>query len=131
MALKILIVDDSAAMRTVVKRTVEMAGINCERFYEAASGKEALKIMRHEDVDLVLADINMPEMTGLEMTERMFVCPSVKEIPVIVVSTEASTARIEQLKARGVKGYVHKPFTPEQIRSEIIKVLQTDNKIKK
>ncbi|MBI9017977.1 MAG: response regulator [Phycisphaerae bacterium] len=127
MAMNILIVDDSAVMRAVIKRTIGMADIQYDKLYEAGSGKEALKTMRDEEINLVLADINMPEMTGLEMTERMFACPSVKDIPVIIVSTEASTARIQDLKSKGVKGYVHKPFTPEQIRDEVLKVIGACN----
>ena len=123
MSYNILIVDDSSTMRTVIKRTVGMAELPIGQFYEAGSGKEALAVLEEQWIDLVLADINMPEMNGIEMTEKMQANEKTKNIPVIVVSTEASTTRIEQLKEKGVKGYVHKPFTPEKIRDEIVKVL--------
>ena len=123
MSYNILIVDDSCAMRTVIKRTVGMAELPIGEIYEAGSGKEGLEVLREQWIDLVLADINMPEMTGIEMTERMQADEEMRNVPVIVVSTEASTTRIEQLKAQGARGYVHKPFTPEQIRDEIIRVL--------
>jgi two-component system, chemotaxis family, chemotaxis protein CheY len=123
MSYNILIVDDSCAMRTVIKRTVEMAELPIGEIYEAGSGKEGLEVLMEQWIDLVLADINMPEMTGIEMTERMQADDEMRNVPVIVVSTEASTTRIEQLKAQGARGYVHKPFTPEQIRDEIIRVL--------
>jgi len=123
MAYNILIVDDSATMRTVVKRTVDMSGLNIGTFYEAENGKHALELLKENWIDLVLADINMPIMDGIEMTEHMQTDPELCRIPVIVVSTEASSARIEELKGKGVKGYVHKPFTPEKIRDVINHVL--------
>ncbi len=123
MAYNILIVDDSAAMRSVIKRTVEMSGVEVGQYYESDSGKTALEVLEKEWIDLVLADINMPVMNGIEMTERMAESDSLNSIPVIIVSTEASETRIKQLKEKGIKGYVHKPFTPEQIRNEITKVI--------
>lgn len=124
MGLTILLVDDSSTMRSVIKRTVGMANIELDDIVEAGSGTEALDIMEALKIDLVLADINMPEMSGIEMTMKMQEDPQLKAIPVIIVSTEASITRIEQLKeSHGVKGYVHKPFTPEQIRDEIHMVL--------
>jgi len=123
MAYNILIVDDSGAMRSVIKRTVEMSGIEVGQYYQADSGKTALETLEKEWIDLVLTDINMPEMNGIEMIEHMAANGLLSSIPVIVVSTEASKTRIKQLKEKGVKGYVHKPFTPEQISNEITKVI--------
>lgn len=125
MGLTILLVDDSSTMRSVIRRTVTMANLELDDIVEAGSGTEALEIMEALKVDLVLADINMPEMSGIEMTMKMQKDPQLKAIPVIIVSTEASITRINQLKKdHGVKGYVHKPFTPEQIRDEIHAVLE-------
>jgi len=123
MAFNILIVDDSATLRTMVKRTLTLSGLSLGELYEAGSGIEALALLEKEWVDLVLADINMPGMDGYEMTRRMSQKDTTKNIPVIVVSTEASTARIEELKQFGVKGYVHKPFTPEKIKDAVLGVL--------
>ena len=123
MSLKIMIVDDSSTMRAIIKRTLDMAQLPIDEFFEAASGKEALDLLAKQSVDLVLADINMPEMSGTEMTEHMQKDEQLKSIPVIVISTEASTTRIEDMKKNlGVKGFVHKPFTPEQIRDVINEV---------
>jgi len=123
MAFTILIVDDSATMRSVIKRTVKMADMPVGIFLEASSGRQALDIMRQQQVNLVLADINMPEMNGVEMIEHMHADENTCNIPVVVVSTETSTARIEQLKEKGVVGYIHKPFNPETIRDVIYEVI--------
>lgn len=123
MAFTILIVDDSATMRSVIKRTVQMAELLAAEFLEASGGRQALEILQKQKIDLVLADINMPEMNGIEMIERMHVDKSTRNIPVLVISTEASSARIETLKEKGVVGYVHKPFTPETIRNVIYEVI--------
>lgn len=127
MAFTILIVDDSATMRSVIKRTVQMADMSMGTFLEAGGGRQALEIMQQHHVDLVLADINMPEMNGIEMIERMHTDESTCTIPVVVISTEASSARIKQLKEKGVVGYVHKPFTPEIIRDVIYEVIGACN----
>lgn len=123
MAFTILIVDDSSTMRSVIKRTVQMAEVSVNRFLDAAGGRQALDIMQQEQINLVLADINMPEMDGIEMIEKMHANESTRGIPVIVISTEASTARIRALKDKGVAGYVHKPFSPETIRDMIYEVI--------
>ena len=123
MVYDILIVDDSATMRKVIIRTLKMAELPLGEILEAGSGKDALETLQNRTVDIILADINMPEMTGIEMTEILQADEKTKSIPVIVVSTEASTTRIDELKQIGVKGYVHKPFTPEAIRKVVNDVL--------
>ena len=123
MVYDILIVDDSATMRKVIIRTLKMAELPLGEILEAASGKEALETLQQRTVDIILADINMPEMSGIEMTEILQADENTRSIPVIVVSTEASTTRIDDLKQIGVKGYVHKPFTPEAIRNVVNDVL--------
>ena len=122
MAFTILIVDDSATMRSVIKRTVRMADMSVGVFLEACGGREALEIMQQQQVNLVLADINMPGMNGIEMIERMHTEQNTR-IPVVVISTEASSDRIKRLQEKGVVGYVHKPFTPETIRDVIFEVI--------
>ena len=119
----VLIVDDSATMRKMIKRTVMMADLPLGEVLEADGGEEALRVLAEEQVDLVLADVNMPGMNGLEMTARMHADEALSSIPVIIISTEASATRLDELREHGVKGYVHKPFTPEQIRDVVNEVL--------
>jgi two-component system chemotaxis response regulator CheY len=117
MGCKILIVDDSSVTRAVLKKTIGMTEVPVDEIFEASNGQEALSVLGSEDIDLVFADLNMPEMDGRELTTRIFAMADDGPAPtVVVVTTEASTSRIDELMAKGVKGYVHKPFTPEDIR---------------
>ncbi|HAL45039.1 MAG TPA: hypothetical protein DCP47_03855 [Phycisphaerales bacterium] len=119
MSWKILIVDDSALTRKIVRRVIEMTQMDVDEFLDAENGQEALKILKNTNVDLVLSDLNMPEMSGVEMVHQMKTTPDTKSIPVVIISTESKTARIRELLAEGVKDYLHKPFTPEEFKSLI------------
>lgn len=119
MALNILIVDDSVLTRKKIRRIIEMVDLEVARFLEAGNGSEALKILDKSEVDLVLSDLNMPEMGGAEMVQRMRSNKATRSVPVVVVSTESKTTRVKELLAEGVKDYLHKPFTPEEFRDTI------------
>ncbi len=119
MALNVLIVDDSALTRKKIRRIIEMVDFDVEQFFEAGNGVEALKILDECPADLVLADLNMPEMGGAEMIRRMRTNESTRSVPVVVVSTESNTTRVKELLVEGVKDYLHKPFTPEEFRATI------------
>ena len=119
MALNILVVDDSAVVRAVISKTFKLAGVPVGELYQAENGKEALEILNDNWVDLVFSDINMPVMGGVEMIEKMSDDGLLKTIPVVVVSTEGSATRIEQLKSRGISAYIRKPFTPELVRKVV------------
>lgn len=119
MALNVLVVDDSDVIRRMILKTLRLAEISLGTAYEASNGKEALDIIDSNWVDFVLADINMPVMDGLEMLRHLRENEQHRELPVIVVTTEGSTERIAELEAAGVSAYVHKPFTPETIRSVV------------
>ena len=127
MAFNVLVVDDSATIRAVIAKTLTMAEIPVNELYQASNGKEALDILDANWVDVVFADINMPVMDGLEMVDKMSEDGLLKTVPVIVVSTEGSTTRMEELKAKGVSAYVHKPFTPELIREVMDSVMEVRN----
>lgn len=122
MAYNILVVDDSATVRAVIRKTLELAGVDLGEFLEAENGKEGLEVLRRSWVDLVFSDINMPVMNGEEMIRAMREDDDLRGIPVVVVSTEASTTRIESLRHLGVQDYLKKPFTPEMLRN-VVKTL--------
>ncbi|MCK5683774.1 response regulator [bacterium] len=124
MKLNILIVDDSSTVRSVLKKTLDLAKIPTATIHEAENGRDALKILDENWIDLVFADINMPIMGGIEMVENMAKSGLMKTIPVIVVTTEGSQTRIDQLKEKGIRGYIRKPFTPESVRAEFIKIIE-------
>jgi len=127
MAYNILIVDDSSVVRSVIGKTITLADISVNETFYAENGKEALDILDEQWVDIVLADINMPVMSGVEMVDHMVESGMISTVPVVIVSTEGSTTRIEQLMAKGVKGYVRKPFTPEKVRSVFNEILGDDD----
>lgn len=117
MSITLLIVDDSLTMRAVIKKVVQMSGFEAESYLEAGSGAEAIKIMAKEKVDLVLSDINMPEMTGIQMLEKVKSDPQMSAVPIIMISTEGSEERINEALGHGASGYLKKPFQPEEIRT--------------
>ena len=123
MAYNILIVDDSMIVRKVVARAVQMAGVEIGQIFEAANGREAIDVLDAEWIDLMFADLNMPVMNGVEMVEEMERQGKLKETPVVIVSTDRSEMRMRELKARGVREYLNKPFTPEGIRDIITRCL--------
>lgn len=123
MGLNVLVVDDSATMRKIIIKTLSMSGLPLGDLHEAGNGAEGLEILRDNWIDLALVDINMPVMTGEEMISRIRQDPETADLPVIVVSTESSTARIEMLSDNGV-GFVHKPFTPERLRETVLSMIE-------
>jgi two-component system chemotaxis response regulator CheY len=118
MAINVLIVDDSAVMRTMILKTMRMSGLPLGEIYQASNGQEGLKALSENWVDLVILDINMPVMNGEEMLECMRGDPDLKDTPTIVISTEGSEARIERLQDRGAR-FIHKPFSPEMVRDTV------------
>ncbi len=123
MSHNILIVDDSILMRTALKRTIDMVGIDSASISEASNGIEALEVLDSKPIDLILTDLNMPEMNGVELVHCLKEKSEYANIPVIVITTESGTTRIEDLQAKGIQDYLHKPFTPEEFREIITKSL--------
>jgi len=123
MAYNILVVDDSAVVRAVIKKTLTLAGIDVGQIFNAENGQVGLDIASTEWIDLIFADINMPIMGGIEMVERMSEEGLLSTIPIIIVSTEGSATRIAELKKKGVAAYVRKPFTPESIREVVSQIM--------
>ncbi len=124
MAYNILVVDDSDVIRSMIARTLRLAEVPVSHLFEASNGREALDIMHESWIDVVLADINMPVMNGAEMIDRMREHPATADIPVIVVSSEGATSRMEDLARSGITAWVRKPFTPEEIRDVINELTQ-------
>jgi two-component system chemotaxis response regulator CheY len=127
MAYRILIVDDSPAMRTFVRRVLEASGFELAECLNAGNGQEALDVLDQRSVDAVLTDINMPVLDGEEFLRRMSSSGTLRSIPVIVISTDGTAKRITRLLALGARGYVTKPFLPEQLRAELERTLGVPN----
>jgi two-component system chemotaxis response regulator CheY len=124
MALNVLVVDDSAVMRRMIIRTLRMAGLPIGEVHEAGNGAEGLEQLDRHWIDLALVDLNMPVMNGEEMIERLRANPELADVPIVVVSTDGSETRLARIRPN-VNGFVHKPFTPEQLGATIIGIVGT------
>ena len=123
MAYNVLIVDDSQTMRAILTKTLKMADLDLGDIHTAVNGRDALEKLKAHWIDLVLTDLNMPEMSGLELVAAMSADELLHSIPVIVVSTDGSQLRVEELKNQGVREFIRKPFTPEAIGQAVTKVM--------
>ena len=127
MANNVLIVDDSATIRQMVKRTLDIAGLDVGEVYEASNGIEALAHLADHEVAVMLVDINMPTMNGIQLLTRMKSNDQLKDLPIVIASTEGSKQRIAQMESFGAYGYVRKPFQPEQLRDLLQPLLGVTN----
>ncbi|GBC60041.1 two-component system response regulator [Desulfonema ishimotonii] len=118
MVINVLVVDDSSVMRAMIMKTMRMSGLPLGKIHQAANGQEGLEMLKQHWVDLVIVDINMPVMNGEEMIDAMREHPEMKDISVVVISTEGSDTRIERLQHKGAV-FIHKPFSPETIRDVV------------
>lgn len=118
--------DDSAAMRSIIQKTLQISGLEIGQVYQAKNGTEALEMLEEYWVDLALVDINMPVMDGETLINLMRENPDLSELPIVVVSTESSEARIIQLQSKDVK-FIHKPFAPEVLRETVFQLTGVEN----
>ena len=121
--IRALIVDDSSVMRKIVERSLRQAGIELKQVLEASNGAEALAALQENAVDIILCDINMPVMDGLEFVKQLSGVPKAKGVPVVMITTEGSEAHVVQAISAGARGYIRKPFTADQVKEQIIPIL--------
>jgi two-component system, chemotaxis family, chemotaxis protein CheY len=119
-----LIVDDSAVMRKIIERSLRQAGIDLGTVVEASNGAEALGALRDHAVDLILCDINMPVMDGLEFVRQAATAEGAKGVPIVMITTEGSESHVVQALSSGARGYIRKPFTPDQVKEQVLPVLE-------
>ena len=110
-------------MRKIVERSLRQAGIELTQVFEAGNGAEALGVLKENQVDLILCDINMPVMDGLEFIKQLPGVANAKDVPVVMITTEGSETHVVQALSCGARGYIRKPFTPEQVREQVMPVL--------
>lgn len=127
MAYNILLVDDSKTARAIQRKILGLADVPLGEIFEAGNGLEALELLAQNWIDLVLTDLNMPEMGGTELIELMKQDEAMAMIPVVVISTEGSETRVEQLMVKGIHSYLRKPFTPEDLKTVIDEILGGGN----
>ncbi len=121
--LNLLVVDDSLMMRTLIKRAVVLSNVPLGAVYEAANGREALRLLQDTPIDALFTDINMPVMNGLELLEAIDREDRWREMVRVVVSTDGSSSRREHVSRTHACQYVEKPFKPEAIRDVLARLL--------
>ena len=123
MSFNVLIVDDSNSMRAVIKKVVTISGFQMEKCIEASNGRQAMEKLAENWVDAIISDINMPEVNGLEFLDLLSKDETLKQIPVIMITTEGSEQRMKEAFDRGAKGFIKKPFLPEEIKKVLYEVI--------
>lgn len=119
----VMIVDDSAAIRKILQRVLRQAEVPIGEVFEAGDGREALGMLETRSVGLILSDINMPNMDGLEFLGQLKASNHLKNVPVVMVTTEGSQMKVMEAVELGAAGYVRKPFTAEQIKEKLTGII--------
>ena len=122
--IRTLIVDDSSVMRKIVERALRQAGLDPLVVHEAGSGVEGLDLLRDKTVDLILSDINMPSMDGLEFLRQLRAQNLAPGVPVVMITTESSEEHVKQAIQAGAQGYIRKPFTADQVKERVLPLLK-------
>lgn len=120
MAIDVLIVDDSTAIRKILQRVLGQTDLAIGEVVEAGDGVEALKVLETRNVGLILSDINMPNMDGIQLLTSVRAKPEWHNIPIIMITTEGSQEKVMEAVHLGARGYVRKPFTAEQMKEKIL-----------
>jgi two-component system chemotaxis response regulator CheY len=121
--IRALIVDDSSVMRKIVERALRQAGLDALLVHEAGSGAEGLELLKENKVHLILSDINMPSMDGLEFLRQIRMQNLAPGTPVVMITTESSEEHVRQAIEAGAQGYIRKPFTAEQVKERVVSLL--------
>jgi two-component system chemotaxis response regulator CheY len=119
----VLVVDDSAAIRKILQRVLRQTGMAIGAVHEAGNGQEALEILKTMKPGLVLSDINMPSMDGLQLLAAMKASEEWRDIPVVMITTEGGESKVGEAVRLGAAGYVRKPFTADQIKEKLTGIL--------
>jgi two-component system chemotaxis response regulator CheY len=121
----VLVVDDSAAIRKILQRVLRQTGMAIRTIHEAGDGQEALAVMNAHKVDLVLTDINMPKMDGLQFLASVKASAQWRQVPVVMITTEGGETKVGEAVKLGAAGYVRKPFTADQIKEKLAGILES------
>jgi two-component system chemotaxis response regulator CheY len=120
----VLVVDDSAAIRKILQRVLRQTGMAIKTIHEAGDGQEALEILKVHKPALVLTDINMPKMDGLQFLAAVKAVDQWRDIPVVMITTEGGEAKVGEAVKLGAAGYVRKPFTADQIKEKLAGIIE-------
>jgi len=120
----VLVVDDSAAIRKILQRVLRQTGMAIGTIYEAGDGQEALDLLKAHKIDLVLTDINMPKMDGIQLLGAIKASPQWSAVPVMMITTEGGETKVGEAVRLGAAGYVRKPFTADQIKEKLAGIVE-------
>jgi len=120
---KIIIVDDSATARMIIRRCLEIAGFSEAEFIEASDGKEALALLKENKVDFVISDLNMPVLDGEMLLKWMKASPKLNEIPIVILSSAINPAKDRALIEMGAFAVMSKPVSPAKISETMAKLI--------
>src|SRR3989304_2039009 len=119
MPMNVLIMDDSSVMRKIVRKTLRQPGLELGEVHEAGDGYEGLHVLASQPIDLVLSDINMPNMNGIEFLDKLSDLSLKRPVAIVMITTEGTEDLVQSAMDKGAGGYVKKPFTPEQVQKAI------------
>jgi|SRR5579871_4743532 len=119
LSLNVLIVDDSVAIRMILQRALRHADLPMDSVFEAGDGCAAMEIVKKEKVGIILSDINMPNMDGLQFLAALKADGISAEVPVVIISTESTQSKVMEAVRLGAKGFIKKPFAPDEIREKL------------
>jgi len=120
----VLVVDDSAAIRKILQRVLRQTGMAINAIHEAGNGEEALALLKEHKVHLILSDINMPKMDGLQLLASLKASGDWSQVPVVMITTEGGETKVAEAVRLGAAGYVRKPFTADQIKEKLAGILE-------
>ncbi len=120
----VLVVDDSAAIRKILQRVLRQTGMAINTIHEAGNGEEALAVLKEHKVHLILTDINMPKMDGLQLLASLKASGDWAQVPVVMITTEGGETKVAEAVRLGAAGYVRKPFTADQIKEKLAGILE-------
>ncbi|MGD1072396.1 MAG: response regulator [Bryobacteraceae bacterium] len=121
--LDVLIVDDSAAIRKILQRVLRQTDLPLGEIHEAGDGIQAVDILKNRSFGLILSDINMPIMDGLQLLARIKEMEHLRNVPVVMITTEGGQGKVMEAVQLGAAGYVRKPFTADQIKEKLRGIL--------
>lgn len=124
MSYNVLVVDDSKTARMMLAKTLRISGLQINEVLMAENGARALEVLREEWIDLVLTDLHMPVMSGMEMVEKMAADGLLSSLPVVVITSDASQQRMKELQGHGIRDYLCKPVRPEHVKKTIENILK-------
>jgi len=122
--LRVLVIDDSSIMRKMIARCLKLAGVEIGELIEAGDGREALDAVRKHKLDLILSDINMPEMDGLQFLQGLKDIQAAQGTPVVMITTEGTESRVIEALSAGAKAYIRKPFTSDEVKERIMPLVE-------